>query len=72
VTASTFKKTCVRLLISAMPLVVLLAMAATATNGQATGVKAQADANARKVSTGDSKLSANPSQAPDPTKTFTT
>ena len=55
-----------------MPLVVLLAMAATATNGQATGVKAQADANARKVSTGDSKLSANPSQAPDPTKTFTT
>jgi hypothetical protein len=82
VTSSTLTTTFVRLLITSTPLVVLLAMAATAADGQAAGkgtaVKAQAEANARRLSagsaaqetirTGDSKLSAGPRSSVRPDK----
>lgn len=66
--SSTLTTTFGRLLISSVPVVVLLTMTATATNGQAIGGKAQADANARKVSTSDSKLSADPKSSVRPDK----
>lgn len=63
---TNLKKT-FNLLISLVSLVGLLAMAATATNGQPIGVKPQSD-NARRVSTSDSKLSANPKSSIHPDK----